>query len=58
LTGEGAGSGRQREGGACSGKVGWVERGSPFLKVESKLCFREITRLGADLNVGLISVKC
>ena len=37
--------------------MGWVERGSPFLKKESKLCCRAITRLGADLNVGLISVK-
>lgn len=33
-----------------------MERGSPFLK-ENKLCCRGITRLGTDLNVGLISVK-
>ena len=35
--------------------AGWRE--APHFLKESKLCCREITRLGADLNVGLISVK-
>lgn len=44
------------ERGACSGKGGWLERGSP-IQGESKLCCREIPRLGADLTVGLMPVK-
>lgn len=46
-----------KEGPVLERWAGWREA-PRFLKMESKLCCREITRLGADLNVGLISVKC